>query len=77
MPMMGFEPRTSGVGSDRSTNWATTTPMIWNFEREHIDVAYVSTKSWDFLTWSAFGDFARQEGARRDFGKEKFQLDRY
>ena len=24
-PMTGFEPRTSGVGSDRSTNWATTT----------------------------------------------------
>ena len=23
--MTGFEPRTSGVGSDRSTNWATTT----------------------------------------------------
>ena len=23
-PMTGFEPRTSGVGSDRSTNWATT-----------------------------------------------------
>ena len=24
LPMTGFEPRTSGVGSDRSTNWATT-----------------------------------------------------
>ena len=23
--MTGFEPRTSGIGSDRSTNWATTT----------------------------------------------------
>ena len=23
--MLGFEPRISGVGSDRSTNWATTT----------------------------------------------------
>ena len=22
--MTGFEPRTSGIGSDRSTNWATT-----------------------------------------------------
>ena len=25
LPMTGFEPRTSGTGSDRSTNWATTT----------------------------------------------------
>ena len=23
--MTGFEPRTSGIGSDHSTNWATTT----------------------------------------------------
>ena len=26
--MTGFEPRTSGVGSDRFTNWATTTAPI-------------------------------------------------
>ena len=25
LPMTGFEPRTSGIGSDCSTNWATTT----------------------------------------------------
>ena len=25
LPMTGFEPRISGVGGDRSTNWATTT----------------------------------------------------
>ena len=25
--MTGFEPRTSGIGSDRSTNWATTTSL--------------------------------------------------
>ena len=25
LPMAGFERRTSGIGSDRSTNWATTT----------------------------------------------------
>ena len=31
--MMGFEPRTSGVWSDRSANWATTTvcpDVCWN-----------------------------------------------
>ena len=27
--MTGFEPRTSGIGSDRSTNWATTTAHIF------------------------------------------------
>ena len=26
--MTGFEPRTSGIGSDRSTNWATTTAEV-------------------------------------------------
>ena len=26
-PLTGFEPRTSGIGSDRSTNWATTTAL--------------------------------------------------
>ena len=28
MLLMGIEPRTSGVGSDRSTNWATTTAPV-------------------------------------------------
>ena len=29
LPMTGFEPRTSGIGSDRSTNWATTTTLLY------------------------------------------------
>ena len=29
--MTGFEPRTSGIGSDRSTNWATTTALKKTF----------------------------------------------
>ena len=28
LPMTGFEPRTSGIGSNRSTNWATTTALF-------------------------------------------------
>ena len=28
LPMTGFKPRTSGIGSNRSTNWATQ-PMPW------------------------------------------------
>ena len=27
--MTGFEPRTFGIGSDRSTNWATTTSQLF------------------------------------------------
>ena len=30
LPMTGFEPRTSGFGSDRSTNWATTTALSFD-----------------------------------------------
>ena len=29
--MTGFEPRTSGIGIDRSTNWATTTALKFSF----------------------------------------------
>ena len=29
--MIGFEPRISGIGSDRSTNWATTTATNTTF----------------------------------------------
>ena len=28
LPMTGFEPRTPGIGSNRSTNWATTTALV-------------------------------------------------
>ena len=47
--MTGFEPRTSGIGSNRSTNWATTTSLlvflcneilIWGLNRN--DLAYYS-----------------------------------
>ena len=34
--MTGFEPRTSGIGSDRTTNWATTTAQEGiNFDAEN------------------------------------------
>ena len=29
--MTGFEPWTSGIGSDHSTNWATTTAQLYMF----------------------------------------------
>ena len=28
LPMTGVEPRTSGIESNRSTNWATTTSIV-------------------------------------------------
>ena len=30
LPMTGFEPRSSEIGSDHSTNWATTTALSWH-----------------------------------------------
>ena len=42
LPMTGFEPRTSGVGSDCSTNWATTIVL-------HLllfTLVFSSNKSW-------------------------------
>ena len=38
--MTGFEPRTSGVGSDRSTNCATTTSRIVNIVLGKVLVAF-------------------------------------
>ena len=54
LPMSGFEPRISGVGSNRSTNWATTTAqsykysLINHFPSQHksltcLSVNYVSS----------------------------------
>ena len=31
LPMTGFKPRTSGIGSNHSTNWATTTSLNTHF----------------------------------------------
>ena len=31
--MSGFEPRISGVGSDRSTNFTTSTAQVVNFQQ--------------------------------------------
>ena len=31
LPMTGFEPWTSGIRSDRSTNWATTTAHYYYY----------------------------------------------
>ena len=36
LPMLGFIPRTSGVGSSHSTNWATTTAQIIHCESDFL-----------------------------------------
>ena len=58
--MTGFDPRTSGIGSDRSTNWATTTALIVDvFEISHkiftlnrIDAAIVNLSSVIFTSYT-------------------------
>ena len=35
LPVTGFEPRISGIGSDRSANWATTTDPFIFFSSSH------------------------------------------
>ena len=49
LPMTGFELRTSRIGSDRSTNWATTTApscfiIMWQPMRHKLHTKYVSSK---------------------------------
>ena len=39
--MTGFEPQTFGIGSDRSTNWATTTAPTDVFTMEILVVVYL------------------------------------
>ena len=36
LPMTGFELRTSGIGCDRSTNWATTNAHRWLIVRSNL-----------------------------------------
>ena len=45
--MTGFEPQTSGIGSDRSTNWATTTsPILNDNSRVAMTANIVPTLEW-------------------------------
>ena len=46
--MSGFEPRTSGIGSNRSTNWATTTARY-----EPLAVALLNLTADRYCEWSA------------------------
>ena len=41
-PMTGFELRTSAVGSDRSTNWATTAAQADNLSSVHTKADYAA-----------------------------------
>ena len=64
LPMTGVEPRTSGIGSDRSTNWAATTsqqglnlwPIFWRFNDRsvvlHLGNLRVST-TLEWFIWLA------------------------
>ena len=40
LPMTGFEPRTSGIRSHRSTNWATTTSRQWKMLHRHFSKCF-------------------------------------
>jgi len=51
LPMTGFEPRTSGIGSDRSTNWATTTAQMSKFSASKYFVK-VSNNDWNLEVFS-------------------------
>ena len=46
LPMTGFEPQTSGIGSDRSTNWATTTTLIYLISVIWLMVSHYECKHW-------------------------------
>ena len=49
--MAGFEPQTSGLGSDRTTNSATTTANIWTFRttlvQKWTEFSKVGSKYWN------------------------------
>ena len=56
--MTGFEPRTSGIGSDRSTNWATqplidcyvmTLPSVIDVHLNLLAICYLFIISGDFI----------------------------
>ena len=42
--MAGFEPQTSGVGSDNSNYWATTTAQMTSFLQVKIDAVELRSK---------------------------------
>ena len=46
--MTGFEPRTSGVGGNRSTNWATTISFKWFLQINPVGSRFCTEISIDF-----------------------------
>ena len=48
--MTGFEPRTSGIGSDHSPNWATTTAQLQQTVYVNFDATFWAFKAETFLT---------------------------
>ena len=73
LPMTGFEPRTSVIGSNRSTNWATTTALFLNVDS--IFKLHVQSRSDGFVSgqrnseriwrWGKFEDVDTSANARR------------
>ena len=62
--MTGFEPRTSGIGSDRSTNWATTTarllpPLCHDYSsNRRLNKVYLAVILLTFLKFQASDNFS-------------------
>ena len=58
LSMTGFEPRASGIGSNRSAHWATTTALVWLiyiFTTVHFKLPMTGLKPWSFgarVTWA-------------------------
>ena len=53
LPMTGFEPRISGIGSDCSTNWVTTTTLSMEFLLVELHVT-----QWQ-ANWPVWPDLAK------------------
>ena len=78
LPMTGIKPQTSGIGSDRSTNWATTTAanlfFKWAKPASFLFIFVLFSTQWQYSTkfdykkrrWCAWdSNPGRQNGRRR------------
>ena len=66
LPMTWFEPRTSGIGSDHSTNWATTNSQratVFNdiYKLKHLLSSwhFKATFRYEYTTWDANGQVTK------------------
>ena len=73
-PMTGFEPRTTGIGGDHFTNWATTTTHNNNFCSRKWIKSFATTARYDETKQGFWSCFVILSSNQQHFARLDMQL---